>query len=128
MITGTDMPQGLIALLPALITGAVGGTSIGLQASGALTPSASGAAQQQEQQLQLQQEQQQKQQQQQEQQLFKNFAPNAQAQTGGSLGDASLASMIAELSGAPGDINLAQQTVFGTGPGAGTASSPVGGP
>ena len=81
----------------------------------------------QQEQLQLQQqEQQQKQQQQQEQQLFKHFAPDAQSQTGGALGDASLSSMIAELSGSPGDMNLAQQTVFGTGPG--TASSPVGGP
>ena len=113
----------VVPLIPALIGVATTGTSIGLQASGALSPSTSG--QQQQQQL-LQQEQQQKQQQQQEQQLFKHFAPDAQSQTGGALGDASLSSMIAELSGSPGDMNLAQQTVFGTGPG--TASSPVGGP
>ena len=121
------MPEALIAALPWLIPAATTGTTIGLQASGALQPSTSGAVKQQEQ-LQLQQqEQQQKQQQQQEQQLFKHFAPDAQGQTGGALSDASLSSMIAELSGSPGDMNLAQKTVFGTGP-SGTASSPVGGP
>jgi hypothetical protein len=112
----------IVPLLPALIGAGVAGTTTGLQAAGTFSPSTTKATEQQ--QL-LQQEQQQKTQQQQEQQLFKHFAPDAQGQTGGALGDASLSSMIAELSGSPGDINLAQQTVFGTSPG--TASSPVGG-
>jgi hypothetical protein len=111
------MPEGLIALLPALIGAGTAGTEIGLSASGALSPSTSGATQ--DAQL-LAKETQQKQQQTQQQELFKGAAPNAQAQTGGSLGDSSLSAMIAELSGSSGDLGAAQQTVFGTTPGLST--------
>lgn len=102
------------SLLPSLITAGVTGTSIGLQASGALSPSTTGAANAQE--IAANQAQQ-KQQQTAEQEAFKSFAPAAQAQTGGALADPSLSAMIAQLSGSPADVNLAQQTLFGNAPG-----------
>lgn len=117
------MPEGLIAVLPALIGAGTAATGIGLQASGALSPSTSGQVKQQEL---LNQEEQQKQQQTSEQALFKRFAPDAQANTGGSLSDTSLAALITELSGNPGDIGLAQQTVFGNSPGLTTTSPGLG--
>jgi len=104
----------IIPLIPSLITAGTAGTEIGLQASGALSPSTSGANNNA--QL-LATEAQQKQQQTQQQEMFKGAAPNAQAQTGGSLSDSSLSAMIAELSGSPGDIGSAQQTIFGSTPG-----------
>jgi hypothetical protein len=109
------MPEGLVALLPALIGAGTAGTEIGLQASGALSPGSSGpsAADQQK----LLQEANQKSQQTQEQMAFKNAAPDAQTQTGGALADSSFASMVASLTGAPSDVNLAQNTIFGNTPG-----------
>lgn len=104
------MPEALVSILPALITVGATGVTTGLEASGVIGGSSGPSVQSQEL---ANQEQQQKQQQQQEQQLFKQYAPNAQAQTGGSLSDTSLSALISQLSGAPQDINLAQQTVFG---------------
>ena len=107
---------GMAALISALIGAGTTGTITGLEASGAIGgggssgPSAASIAQQQNQANQ-------KTQQQQEQEAFKRFAPDAQAQTGGALSDNSLSAMIAELSGAPADTNLAQQTIFGNAPG-----------
>lgn len=100
------MPQGLIALLPALIGAGTAGTEIGLQASGAFQPSTTAAtnALEQKDQAALKA---------QEAEAFKRFAPDVQAQTGGSLSDASFAQTVAELAGQPGDIGLAQQTIFG---------------
>lgn len=96
-------------VLAALITAGVSGTEIGLQASGAFQPSTSAQTkaiedQAKSQQLALQQ---------QKQQAFRQFAPDAQAQTGGALADRSFAQMVAEMSGNPGDLNLAQNTLFG---------------
>ena len=108
------MPQAFLALLPALITTATTGTEIGLQASGALGGGGGGnntAA------LLAQQEANQKAQQTAQQEAFKSAAPAAQAQTGGALSDTSLSALIAELSGNPGSIGSAQQTIFGTTPG-----------
>lgn len=120
------MPEGLLALLPLLIPAATAGTEIGLQASGALSGGGSSGPSAQQLQLQ-QQEAAQKQQQTQEQEAFKNFAPNAVAQTGGALDPASLAAMTSELSGSPADVGLAFQTLFpnqpGTASGAGGLSS-----
>jgi len=101
-------------IIAALIGLAGSGVTTGLEASGAIGGS-SGPSAQQEQTLLNQQNQQS--QQNQEKAAFRQFAPNAQAQTGGSLSDQSLSSMIAELSGSPADTNLAQQTIFGTQPG-----------
>lgn len=95
----------LIPLIPALITAGVGGTEMGLQMSGALSPSSSpstaaatdaAAAQKQ-----------------QEAQNMRAVAGNAQQQAPG-LSDASMSQLIAALAGSPGDIGLAQQTVFGS--------------
>ena len=100
----------IVPFIPLLAAGATAGTSIGLdlsQGGGSSGPSA-----QQEQTLMNQQNQ--ASQQKQEQEAFRQFAPNAQSQTGGSLSDTSLSSMIAELSGSPADTNLAQQTIFGS--------------
>jgi len=105
------MPPAIIA---ALIGAGVSGTSLGLEASGAIGGSSGPSAADQEK---LTQEANQKSQQTQEQAAFKHFAPDAQAATGGSLSDSSFASMVSELSGAPADTNLAQQTIFGTTPG-----------
>jgi hypothetical protein len=121
-IRDIDMPW-IVPMIPALIGAGTAGTEIGLSASGALSPSTSGATKDA---ARLQAEMQQKQQQQQEQAAFKRFAPDAQAQTGGALGDQSLSAMIAELSGSPADTNLAQQTVFGNPPGL-SSGSPTGG-
>jgi len=117
------MPEGLIALLPALIPAATAGTEVGLQLSGALTPSTSSGPTQQ--QLQQQQQQQQQALTTQEQAAFKHAAPDAQSQTGGALSDPSFAAMVAELSGSPADVGLAQQTLFGSTPG--LSSSNAGG-
>lgn len=104
------MPQALVALLPALITAGTAGTEIGLQASGAFQPSTSGQTAALEKQTQDQQAAMKAQ----EAQAFKHFAPDVQSQTGGALSDASFAQTVAELAGQPGDIGLAQQTIFGT--------------
>lgn len=99
------MPQ-VVALLPALITAGTAGTEIGLQASGAFQPSTTAAnnALEQKNEAALKAEQ---------EQAFKRFAPDVQSQTGGALSDASFAQTVAELAGQPGDIGLAQQTIFG---------------
>ena len=107
------MPPAIVA---ALIGAAVTGTTTGLEASGAIGggssgPSAADLQKQQEQQAEAQK----KAEADQKAALFRRFAPDAQSQTGGALSDPSFASMVAELSGAPGDIGLAQQTLFGGG-------------
>jgi hypothetical protein len=52
-------------------------------------------------------------QQQQELQMLRRAAPNAQAATGGSLTDAGFASLVANLAGLPGDVNLAETLLKG---------------
>jgi len=117
---------GMAALISALIGAGTTGTITGLEASGAIGGGGSSGPSPQQLQLQ-QQEAAQKQQQTQEQEAFKNFAPNAVAQTGGALDPASLAAMTSELSGSPADVGLAFQTLFpnqpGTASGAGGLSS-----
>jgi hypothetical protein len=106
-------------IIASLIGAAVTGTTTGLEASGAIGgPSGPNPADiQRQQNLQNQ-----KTLQQQEQEAFKRFSPDVQGQTGGALSDSSFASMVAELSGAPADMNLAQQTLFGNTPGLSTGS------
>jgi hypothetical protein len=87
---------------------------MGLQASGALTPSqpnpnAALAAQNKAQQQQMQSM---------EQQATRANAPFEQSQTGGFLTDPAFAAQVADLIGQPGSIGTAQQTIFGTGPNA----------
>jgi hypothetical protein len=109
------MPDlGIGELLSIIIPAAVSGTTTGLQLEGVGTgtPQKDAQAQLQKQEL-ANEQQQQKQQQEALQQAFKHFAPDAQAATGGSLSDKSFASLVAELSGQPGDISQAQQTIFG---------------
>jgi hypothetical protein len=109
------MPE-LIAipgLLPALITGGVSATGLGLQAAGTFQPSTSGQTKA----LEQQNQQQQQALQQQQQQAFKSFAPDAQASTGGALTDKSFSQLVAELAGNPGNLQLAQDTLFGSGGG-----------
>ena len=112
------------AIIAALIGAGVTGTTTGLEASGAIGGGSSGPSAAQLEAAQNQQNQ--KTMQSQEQQAFRQFAPDAQAQTGGALSSSSLSSLIAELSGAPNDVNLAQQTIFGNAPGLSTGS-PTGG-
>lgn len=115
------MPIGA-PIIAALISAAATATTTGLEAAGTFRPSTTAATEKAKMEaLQAQQ----KQQQTMEQGLFKHFAPDAQAQTGGALGDQSLSAMIAELSGTPGDINLAQSTVFGQNPSPGPGGSPT---
>jgi hypothetical protein len=115
---------------------------MGLEASGALTPSQpstspNAAA------LQAQQQQQQQQMASMQQQALRQAAPLAQEQDPFSATNAGQAALIASLAGAPADIGMAQQTIFGTQPqdwfnpqttsgssafgGQGLASSSVGG-
>jgi hypothetical protein len=103
------MPPAIIA---ALIGAAVTGTTTGLEASGAIGGGGGPSLSQAEQQQQQQQVQNNKQLTAQEQQAFKQFAPDAQAATGGSLSDQSFSALVSELAGQPGDIQLAQQTIF----------------
>jgi hypothetical protein len=103
----------IVPFIPLLAAGASAGTSIGLDLSQGGGPSA-----QQEQTLINQQNQ--SAQQKAEQQAFRTFAPNTQAQTSGSLDAGSMSEMIAAATGSPADINLAQQTIFGTQPGLST--------
>lgn len=98
-------------IVAALIGAGVSGTTLGLEASGALTPGSSGPSAQ-EQQLTADQKAQ-KAQEDQLKQIFKHFAPDAQANTGGALSDNSFAQLVAELSGQPGGMELAKQTIFG---------------
>lgn len=98
------------AVVAALITTAAAATTTGLEAAGTFQPSTTKATQ--EAQLKSQQDQQ-KQQQTMEQAMFKHFAPDAQAQSGGALGNESLSALIAELSGTAGGVGEAQQTIFG---------------
>ena|SRR5215469_14672044 len=103
-------------IVAALIGAGVTGVTTGLEASGAIGGGSSGPSAEQLQQQQQQQEAAAKKAQaEQEAAAFRRFAPDAQSQTGGALSDPSFASMVAELSGAPGDIGLAQQTLFGGG-------------
>ena len=103
------MPAGLVALIPALVSAGTAATEIGLQASGAFQPSTSAQTKALEQQTADQQ----KQLQDAKMQAFRKFAPDAQGQTGGALTDKSFSQMVAELAGEPGDLNLAQKTLFG---------------
>lgn len=48
------------------------------------------------------------------QEQFKALSPNVQENVGGSLTPESFANMVASVSGNPGDIGLAQKTLFGT--------------
>lgn len=99
-----------VPIIAALIGAGVSGTEIGLQASGAFQPSTSGATQADQAALAKQQADAKAAQ---EKQLFAHAAPDVQARTGGSLADPSFAAMVAEMAGAPADVNLAQQTIFG---------------
>lgn len=100
-------------IIAALIGAGTTGITTGLEAAGTFTPSSNSA------QLKEQQTQDQinatKQQALQKQEIFKRFAPDVQSATGGALADKSFSQMVAELSGSPGDIGLAQQTIFGSG-------------
>lgn len=113
------MPQAL-ALLPL----ALAGTTTGLELSGAFQPSTGG----QEKALEAENAKQAAALKAQEEQAFRRFAPDVQAQTGGSLSDASFAQTVAELAGQPGDLGLAQQTIFGNtnNPGSGIPSTESG--
>ena len=104
------MPQIGIAAWAAIASAAAAATETGLQAAGTFQPSTTKATQ--EAYLKNQQDQQ-KQQQTMEQAMFKHFAPDAQDKSGGALGNESLSALIAELSGTPGGVNEAQQTIFG---------------
>lgn len=106
------MPQGLVALLPALITAGTAGTEIGLQASGAFQPSTTASTQAATQAAEAAAKQR-------EGQSMRAVAGNAQEAAPG-LSDASMAQLIATMVGSPGDIGLAQQTVFGNPPSSGT--------
>jgi len=99
-----------LATIATLASAGVAGTELGLNLSGAGQPSQGDAMKQ----LQTQNQQQQQELAQQKEQAFKHFAPDAQAATGGALSDQSFSALVAELSGQPGDVNLAQQTIFGT--------------
>jgi hypothetical protein len=105
-------------LLGALISSGVAATGIGLQAAGTFQPSTSAQTKAMEQQTQQQQQALQ----QQKEQAFKGFEGDAQANTGGALTDKSFSQLVAELSGNPGDLQLAQDTLFGSG-GGGTGST-----
>ena len=100
------MPPAIIA---ALIGAGVTGTEMGLQASGAFQPSTTAATDKAQQTALAQQKAQ-------EAQAFKQFAPDVQSTTGGALSNPAFAQMVAELAGQPGDIGLAQQTIFGNQP------------
>ena len=107
----------IAGLLPALIGGGVAGITTGLEASGAIGGGGGGPSQATQAQEALTQEQEaQKAQQQQLQQAFKSFAPDVQANTGGSLSDSSFSALVSELAGQPGNIGTAQQAIFGSTP------------
>lgn len=57
-------------------------------------------------------------------QLLRRSAPDAQAQTGGALTDQGFASLVANIAGLPGDLNLAQELLK---PGAGSSTGTTGG-
>jgi hypothetical protein len=106
-------------IIAALIGAGVTGTTTGLEASGAIGGGGPSQSTLQQEQL-TQQEAAQKQQQDQLKQAFRGFAPDAQERSGGSLSDASFSQLVAELSGNPGGMELAKQTIFGD---AGTTAS-----
>jgi hypothetical protein len=97
------------AVIAALIGAGTAGTEMGLQASGALTPSTSGSAAD----LAKQTAAQEQQMTQEKQQALRQAAPFAQEQTGGYTADPATSALIASIAGSPADIGLAQQTVFG---------------
>jgi hypothetical protein len=99
------------AITAALISAAAAATTTGLEAAGTFQPSTTKATQ--EAALKSQQDQQ-KQAQTMEQAMFKHYAPDAQAQSGGALGDQSLSALISELAGTQGGVSEAQQTIFGS--------------
>jgi hypothetical protein len=113
---------------------------MGLQASGALTPSGGGGQQTQDMQKMLAQQQQQTASQ--EQQAMRAAALNQQGSQGQFLSNPAFQAQVADLIGQPGDLGLAAMalgsqpgTVFSTEPGqqnpfqtsTGLTSSPVGG-
>jgi hypothetical protein len=100
-------------MITALTAVGSAGTTIGLDASGALSPSSGPSAKQEQT---LLNKQNQAAQQKQEQAAFRGAEPTTQAQTSGSLDNQSMSALIAQLTGAPADMNLAQQTIFGTQP------------
>jgi hypothetical protein len=98
------MPQ-LAALIPALISAAVGGTELGLSLSGAGQPSphaGQAALQQQQAQFDAQQRAQQV-------QAIRSQLANATAQTGGSLTDTSNLNLASIIAGFPGHLGAGSQ-------------------
>lgn len=96
------MPAAL-AFIPLIATVAAAGTSVFELAKGG-GPSASDLQKQQQQRAQADAAKVAQQEAQQRDQLFRREAPNAQEQTGGSLTDQPLASLIATLAGQPGSV------------------------
>jgi|SRR6266576_3898567 len=115
----------LLAPIAAIASAAVAATTTGLEAAGTFQPSTTAATKAA--QLKSQQDQQ-KQAQTMEQAMFKHFAPDAQSQSGGALGEGSLSALIAELSGTQGGVSEAQQTIFGSTGGASTMPTMAGAP
>lgn len=116
-------------IIAALIGAGTAGTEMGLQATGALTPSTSSSTTSAADAAKAAEAQQKAS----EAQAFKHFAPDAQVASGGFIDPASLAALDATYAGSPGDITLAQQTIFGntnptygTTPPGGLASSVAG--
>jgi hypothetical protein len=117
------MPEALAWIIP-LVSAGVGGTEMGLNIAGVGQPSPGDAAKKQQAMLDKQKQDEAKQLALQKQEMFKHFAPDVQSATGGALTDQAFSQMVATLSGSPGDIGLAQQTIFGnsdTGLSTGTA-------
>lgn len=110
------MPAAAIPIITAIIGAAGVGTSIaGLAESGGSSgPSAQQLSEQQQQQAQADAQKAAQAQQLQKDQLLRRAAPDAQAQTGGSLTDAPLAQLIASISGQPGDVNSAMKFANGS--------------
>ena len=117
------MPQLLLTLIPAIVGGV--GTGVSLYEGHEQREQANSLEQQQQSAANAAALKQQQQEQLSKQQAFRAASPDAQSAVGGALTPESFASMVAQLTGNPGDVGLAQKTLF-TGGGTGSTTSQPG--
>lgn len=114
----------IVPLLPALIGAAVAGTTTGLELSGVGKPNEEAIKRDQAKQLEAANLKSRQDAELSQQQALRRAAPDIQSQTGGNLGTPAFAAQVASATGNPGDVALAQRTLFQGGGEGAPASDP----
>jgi len=107
------MPIPLAALIPLLVTGATTGIELGTKLAGVGVPSTSKLEAEQKAQAEADAKKQAEQEAASHAQMLRRAAPDAQAQTGGSLTEAPFASLTSSIAGLPGSVDEALRLLSG---------------